>query len=272
MKQPHLLILIMVNILLVACEPPSDNSSDKPIRLQVSPDQLLWDGKELSFHEPLSQWVAVIGDDYIDGKIWKDIGPVDDMRLVYPELAIDIQVIFNPKGDPGPIDDVMQRYVKIVRIYLNSDMTIVPYLVSSSEKQHPYFNMSVPFAINLYGAIVDSDTPKADIIKYAEPVSHHPNFNGVYTSRIRHKFDINAYINFNNFFGNKPEKSHILQITPSEKIEKENIDKYFGNQQHSTNKPALPEPTSQASQKDKPANDSSLGDFVNRLNHLLSGN
>ncbi|SDH92271.1 hypothetical protein SAMN04488136_1363, partial [Vibrio xiamenensis] len=45
------------------------NTSSLPVRLVVTKDNITFDGKTLSFDKPFKDWVAVLGDDYMQGEL-----------------------------------------------------------------------------------------------------------------------------------------------------------------------------------------------------------
>ena len=196
------------------------------MRLVLRADSLTWDGKPLSFEEPLSEWIKVLGDNYIMGDEWtQHLEIFDNRRIIYPELGMFIEVIW--KTGEGVIKDPLGRYVTAVSIALNP--RIISKSAYSTEKETPFNTMHYPYAIDFYGAIVDSKTSKKAILHYAdEMVIHGRHSNSATLSSWKIPFIGN--ILFNHFFGEKPEMSVSMKISPSTKQEKINMEKYFGKE------------------------------------------
>lgn len=215
------------------CQADITNTSDKPVRLVMTPETITFDGKPLSFEKPLKEWIHVLGKKYTQGQRGS-VGPYTRRRFIYPDLGIDLEVQGNNKdpksdwvnGEVGTLNDPMNRYVVDVRIRLNPKNEIAPPRINEKKyENHPYNTMFADYAINFYGAIVDRSVKKEQIIKYGEGVAMDRHFNSV-DARISGNH--NATIIFEHFFGKKPEVPVMLEIYPSSKLKYKNELKYFG--------------------------------------------
>ena len=241
------LVLVMVGFInacgdLVAQMDPDDiNTSPKPIRLVITDHKLTFDGKEHNFKQPLQDWIAVLGNDFIRGnqdENWKKaiLGHESD-RFIYPELGIDIKVEINNKdvksdwvnGVPGTLSDPFNRYVEGVRVTVNPKYIMKEDLNQTKMLDHPFNTMFADYAINFHGAIVDNTTSKKQILMYSQNVSESGHFNSISRSNsAKNRSNIRGVLSFYDFWGNKPEISTQMEILPTTRIREENQIKYFG--------------------------------------------
>ena len=229
-------ILIICSLfVLSACA--EENDSDKPIRMVITADAITWDNQSLRFDQPFSDWIKVLGDDYIVGKMWqKEVRYLHSDRYIYPKLGIDLQIRYNtknPKSDwineePDTLKDPFNRYVSVVRINLNPAYIVLNVGMNDETEKHPYNTMFADYAIDFYGAIVDSNTPKSTILKFSDghKMSHH--FNEITSTLEYHNYPVRGNILFNDFYEQKAELSISMQLTPSSELKRSNDIKYFG--------------------------------------------
>ncbi|WP_330961101.1 DUF7738 domain-containing protein [Photobacterium sp. 53610] len=229
-------ILSVVCMLLSAisvCKAESVNTSDQPVRLVITSETITFDGKSLRFEKPLKDWINVLGENYIQGER-NSVGSFDAWRFIYPDLGIDLEVQGNNKapqsdwvnGQVGTLNDPMSRYIVDVRIRLNPKKQIDPPRISEAKyKSHPYNTMFADYAINFYGAIVDRNIQKEQVLQYGAGTQMDQHFNLVRASASETH---DASIAFHHFWGQKPELAVMLTVFPSSKLKYENEVKYFG--------------------------------------------
>ncbi|UTM59784.1 hypothetical protein L4174_017075 [Photobacterium sp. CCB-ST2H9] len=215
------------------CQTGITNTSDQPVRLVITPESITFDGKPLRFEEPLKDWIQVLGDNYIQGER-DSVAAFKSKRFIYPELGIDLEVQRNTKspssdwvnGQVGTLNDPMNRYIVDVRIRLNPKNQIDPPRISEEKfKNHPYNTMFADYAINFYGAIVDRNIQKEQVLKYGSGTQMDQHFNLVGASASETH---DASIAFHHFWGQKPELAVMLTVYPSLTLKHENEVKYFG--------------------------------------------
>lgn len=237
-----ILILFTLSLLVSDCF-AEITVSQKPVRLVVTGDTIRFDGKQLSFKDPLKQWIEVLGDNYVyigkEPSYQKAFGASGRQRFVYPELGIDIAVQTNyidVKSDfindkPGTLKDPYNRFISVVRIRMNPESKADPIRYRHLDKEmaeHPYNTMYADYAINFYGAIVDSDTSIESVLDQSDIVKRKRKFSssvGVYSG-----FNNLGTIIFNHFFGEQPEVSMSMQISPNTEIRLDNERRYFGKE------------------------------------------
>ncbi|WP_028023759.1 DUF7738 domain-containing protein [Enterovibrio calviensis] len=228
--------LITIALFLLSGCFSETEASNKPIRLVISGDQITIDGKALSFEEPLKEWIEVLGDGYLQG----NNGPISAFymnRFIYPELGIDLEVQLNYSdvksdwidGEVGTLKDPYNRFVSVVRISMNPESKANPsdyrYL-DKEEAEHPYYTMYADYAIDFYGAIVDSDTSIESVLSQSNIVKRNRKFHasvGVYSG-----YENLGNIVFNHFFGEQPEVSMSMEVWPTLELRLENERRYFG--------------------------------------------
>ncbi|KDM90034.1 hypothetical protein [Photobacterium galatheae] len=215
------------------CQTGITNTSDQPVRLVITPESITFDGKPLRFEEPLKDWIQVLGDNYIQGES-DSVAAFKSKRFIYPKLGIDLEVQRNTKspssdwvnGQVGTLNDPMNRYIVDVRIRLNPKNQIDPPRISEEKfKNHPYNTMFADYAINFYGAIVDRNIQKEQVLKYGSGTQMDQHFNLVGASASETH---DASIAFHHFWGQKPELAVMLTVYPSLTLKHENEVKYFG--------------------------------------------
>ena len=232
----RLQILIICSLfVLSACA--EENYSDKPIRMVITADAITWDNQSLRFDQPFSDWIKVLGDDYIVGKMWqKEVRYLHSDRYIYPKLGIDLQIRYNtknPKSDwineePDTLKDPFNRYVSVVRINLNPAYIVLNVGMNDETEKHPYNAMFADYAIDFYGAIVDSNTPKSTILKFSDGHKMSNHFNEITSTLEYHNYPVRGNILFNDFYEQKAELSISMQLTPSSELKRSNDIKYFG--------------------------------------------
>ncbi|KDM90035.1 hypothetical protein EA58_19025 [Photobacterium galatheae] len=199
----------------------------------ITSESISFDGKPLRFEAPLKDWILVLGDNYIQGER-DSVGAFDAWRFIYPELGIDLEVQGNNKapkfdwvnGQVGTVQDPMNRYLVDVRIRLNPKNQIDPPRISEEKyKNHPYNTMFADYAINFYGAIVDRNIQKEQVLKYGSGTQMDQHFNLVGASASETH---DASIAFHHFWGQKPELAVMLTVYPTLTLKHENEVKYFG--------------------------------------------
>ncbi|SDH98664.1 hypothetical protein SAMN04488136_14138, partial [Vibrio xiamenensis] len=208
------------------------NTSSLPVRLVVTRDSIAFDGKTLSFDKPFKDWVAVLGDDYMQGEL-NSLDAFSAQRFIYPKLGLDIELEKNRKnpksdwvnGQVGTLSDPMGRYVKGVRVMLSSHLKNFEFDFDKRRSGRVFNTMSVDYAINFFGAIIDSHTPKSNVLDYSQGLTHSGHFNSIRTSSLEGN---QASISYNAFFGSKPEISYMIQIYPDKETQISNRKKYFG--------------------------------------------
>ncbi|WP_089139369.1 DUF7738 domain-containing protein [Vibrio rumoiensis] len=236
-----LLILFTLLLLVSGCFAET-TVSQKPVRLVVTSDTIRFDGKRLSFKDPLKQWIEVLGDDYVyigkEPSYQKAFGASGRQRFVYPELGIDITVQTNHidvksdfiNGKPGTLKDPYNRFISVLRIRMNPKSKAKPIVYRHLDKEmaeHPYNTMYADYAIDFYGAIVDSDTSIESVLDQSDIVKRDRHFSSVGVSS---GFNNLGTIIFNHFFGEQPEVSISMQISPSSEIRLDNERRYFGKE------------------------------------------
>ena len=229
-------ILIICSLfVLSACA--EENDSDKPVRMVITADAITWDNQSLRFDQPFSDWIKVLGDDYIVGKMWqKEVRYLHSDRYIYPKLGIDLQIRYNtknPKSDwineePDTLKDPFNRYVSVVRINLNPAYIVRNIGMNDETEKHPYNTMFADYAIDFYGAIVDSATSKEQILTYGSGIQQSTIFNRIDPTLENKNSPIQGYISFNAFYEQKAELSTSMQLTPSSELRRSNDIKYFG--------------------------------------------
>ncbi len=234
-----LLILLLLPLLLVVLNGCKyQNKSERPVRLIVNEQGLIFDGQPLSFEQPLKEWITVLGENYHQG----DRSKADGVRImrysqrfIYPELGMDLEVEFNHL-DPaseylegGVLRDPYNRTISVLRIKLNPNVTAGP-SVKKQHRSHFYNTMYADYAIDFFGAIVDSNTPKEQILQFAKPVKHHRHFNSVGFRALwsDKETKVQGNVSFNDFFGHQPEMSWMIELTPPTSVRQQNQLKYFG--------------------------------------------
>ena len=229
-------ILIICSLfVLSACA--EENDSDKPVRMVITADAITWDNQSLRFDQPFSDWIKVLGNDYIRGDVWRSevrfLGP---SRFVYPKLGIDIEVARNHKdpisdkinGKKWTLKDPFNRYVSVVRINLNPAYIVHNIGMNDETEKHPYNTMFADYAIDFYGAIVDSNTPKSTILKFSDGHKMSNHFNSITSTLEYHNYPVRGSILFNDFYEQKPEMSILIELGPSSELKRNNDIKYFG--------------------------------------------
>ncbi|SDH92258.1 hypothetical protein SAMN04488136_1362 [Vibrio xiamenensis] len=209
------------------------NTSSLLVRLVVTKDNITFDGKTLSFDMPFKDWIEVLGDDYIQGGRDNFAGGFSEDRFIYPKLGLDIELLLNdrdPKSnwnndDKGSLKDPFGRYVRVVRVMLSSHLKNFEFDFDKKRSSHVFNTMSASYAINFFGAIVDSHTPKSNVLDYSQGLTHSGHFNSIRTSSLEGN---QASIAYNAFFGSKPEISYMIQIYPDKETQISNRKKYFG--------------------------------------------
>ncbi len=82
--------------------------------------------------------------------------------------------------------------------------------------------MYADYAIDFFGAIIDSNPPKAPILQFGRKVRRDSNFNAVgFYERDK---EVNSYLSFEA----QPEIPRLLMLKPSTKVRQQNQLKYFG--------------------------------------------
>ncbi|KKD57909.1 hypothetical protein RN22_23890 [Grimontia sp. AD028] len=216
-------------------------ASTKPIRLVITGETISFDGKLLSFKDPLNQWIEVLGEDYVyigeNPDYQKAYNSSGSDRFVYPKLGIDIEVQFNNSdvksefidGKPGTLKDPYNRFVSIIRIRMNPESKADPggaRYIGTERANHTYYTMHADYAIDFYGAIVDSDTSIESVLSQSNIVKRNRKFHssiGVYSG-----YENLGKIVYNHFFGEQPEVSMSMQVWPTLELRLENERKYFG--------------------------------------------
>lgn len=235
-----LLILFTLLLLVSGCfaETPV---SKKPVKLVITGDTIRFDGKLLSFQDPLSQWIEVLGENYVsigeNPSYQKAFGLRGRDRFIYPELGIDIAVQVNRidvksdyiDGKSGMLKDPLNRFISTVRIKMNPTSKANPIDFRYLDKEvaeHPFNTMYADYAIDFYGAIVDSDTSIESVLEQSDIVKRNRKFFasvGVYSG-----YENLGNIVFNHFFGEQPEVSMWLEVWPTLELSLENERRYFG--------------------------------------------
>ncbi|MGF1868286.1 hypothetical protein L4D15_24095 [Enterovibrio norvegicus] len=233
MKISYLIAIAL--FLLSGCFSETE-ASNKPIRLVISGDQITIDGKALSFERPLQDWIDILGSDYIQGPK-KPVNAFAIDRFIFPKLGIDLQVQTNYAdvksdwidGEVGTLKDPYNRFVNVIRISMNPESKANPsdyrYL-DKEEAEHPYYTMHADYAIDFYGAIVDSDTSIESVLSQSNIVKRNRKFHasvGVYSG-----YENLGNIVFNHFFGEQPEVSASMEVWPTKELRLENERRYFG--------------------------------------------
>ncbi len=222
-----LFILLFLPLLLVVVNGCKyQNKSDRPVRLIVSEQGLIFDGQELSFEQPLKEWIARLGSEFYQGRSNDGIGALYEGRFVYPDLGIDLEVEFN-HSDPSSewlegfvLRDPYNRPISIVRLRLNPK--IATHYIKEQHKAHFYNTMSANYAVDYFGAIIDSNTPKAPILQFGRKVRRDSNFNAVgFYERDK---EVTSVL----FFEVQPEIPRLLTVSPSKATRQQNQLKYFG--------------------------------------------
>ncbi|WP_087024387.1 hypothetical protein [Thaumasiovibrio subtropicus] len=235
MKHCWLLLLIFLSCFFVA-EPSIAKSA---VRLSISGDSLAFDGKPLSFKEPLYKWIEVLGDDYVyigeDEGYQKAYDLSGSERFIYPDLGIDIAIQVNIKdvrsdwvdGQVGTLKDPYNRFITTVRISMNPKAKANPSKIyREGTEGHPFYTMYVDYAIDFYGAVVDGDVSIKSVLSQSDIVKRNRKFSftlGVYSG-----YENLGSLMFNDFYGEKPEIPMRLAIWPTLKLRLENERRYFG--------------------------------------------
>ncbi|WP_087024391.1 hypothetical protein [Thaumasiovibrio subtropicus] len=235
MKQCWLLLVIFISC-FSAAEPSTAKSA---VRLSISGDSLTFDGKPLSFKEPLYKWIEVLGDDYVyigeDEGYQKAYGSSGSDRFIYPDLGIDIAVQMNRidvrsdwvDGQVGTLKDPYNRFITTVRISMNPEAKANPSKIyREGTEGHPFYTMYADYAIDFYGAVVDGDVSFKSVLSQSDIVKRDRQFSfslGVYSG-----YDNLGNLMFNDFFGKQPEVPMTLEIWPTLKLRLENERRYFG--------------------------------------------
>ena len=233
----RLQILIICSLfVLSACS--EENHSDKPVRLVITSNSVTWEGHLLSFEQPLSDWLKILGSNYVQGNKWESsVSFLDASRFVYPNLGIDIEVARNRKNGQSDwvetkngweMKDPFNRYVSVVRINLNPAYIVRNIGMNDETEKHPYNTMFADYAIDFYGAIVDSATSKEQILTYGSGIQQSTIFNRIDPTLENKNSPIQGYISFNAFYEQKAELSTSMQLTPSSELRRSNDIKYFG--------------------------------------------
>ncbi len=141
---------------------------------------------------------------------------------------MDLEVEFNHldpssekiDGQRGTLRDPYNRTISIVRLRLNPK--IVTHYIKEQHKAHFYNTMYADYAIDYFGAIIDSTTPKAPILQFGRKVRRDSNFNAVgFYERDK---NVTSVL----FFEAQPEMPRLLTVSPSGTIRQQNQLKYFG--------------------------------------------
>ena len=211
----------------------SDNQSNLPVRLVIHKDSLSFDGKPLSFSQPVKDWIDVLGDDYLIGK--NKSGPRSFVggRIIYPKLGIDLAIDVQTKAndternfsEDGSLKDPMARYVGVVRVMLHSHVELNEYFIG--DKTHPFNTMKTSYAIDYFGAIIDADTPKEQILKYANGAEMSSVFNRIDVNYNAVNIDNKASLWINYVDHSDDEILGMMQITGSNSIMKAAREKYI---------------------------------------------
>nr|WP_087024389.1 hypothetical protein [Thaumasiovibrio subtropicus] len=230
MKHCWLLLLIFLSC-FSAAEPSTAKSA---VRLSITGDSLTFDGKPLSFKEPLSKWIEVLGDDFIQGPE-RPFNAFSIDRFIFPDLGIDIAVQVNIKdvrsdwvdGQVGTLKDPYNRYITTVRISMNPEAKANPSKIyEEGTEDHPFYTMYADYAIDFYGAVVDGDVSIKSVLSQSDIVKRDRQFSfslGVYSG-----YENLGNLMFNDFFGKQPEVPMTLEIWPTLKLRLENERRYFG--------------------------------------------
>ncbi len=186
-------VLSLLPILLMALcgfkyqnENVDQNKSNRPIRLIVNEQGIIWDDRPLSFEQPLKEWIAILGDNYYQGgkpdEPWELRALNRPQVFIYPELGIEIDLGFNyvplsernivGKHGIGISHDPYNSYISHVSIQLNSLIKTNNINIKEHLKNHFYNTMYANYAIDYFGAIIDSNTPMAQIVQFGRNVRY----------------------------------------------------------------------------------------------------
>ncbi|KDM91093.1 hypothetical protein EA58_13140 [Photobacterium galatheae] len=197
-------------------QPEITNTSEKPVRLVITPEEITFDGQRLSFEKPLKDWVDVFGEYYIQGHLGSVVGLGSEL-FIFPELGIELEVRQNyqspqsdwVKGEEGTISEPMKRLIANVKVYLAPNTQTKMLNIEKKYQNHPYSTMSAKYAINFYGAIVDSDVPTEKVIHFADGVTMDQYYRLV-APGVSSVHD--ASLLLFHFWGEKPQAPVMLEI------------------------------------------------------------
>ncbi len=154
------------------------NKSDRPVRLVVSEQGLVWDEQLLSFEQPLKEWIAILGDNYYQGgsdEAWELRALSRPQVFIYPELGIKIDLGLNYAPTPEKKDvlyDPYNSHIALISIQLNPLIKTNNVNIREHLRTHFYNTMYADYAIDYFGAIIDSNTPTTQIIQFGRNVRY----------------------------------------------------------------------------------------------------